>query len=174
MKIRYAPVYMEYSDSCRVWLSSDITAPDGFVCIEGWVGKGVCNMKVLILSCNTGEGHNSCAKALTESFRKKGITCDVTDSVRFISPVISTLMAKSHVFIYRYLPALFIHGTDDHFVPIEMTYKTYKACASEKRPLVVPGAEHAMSDIVDKTGYEDAILKFWQDFDKNFVNPYFI
>ncbi|MBQ8402216.1 MAG: glycosyltransferase [Clostridia bacterium] len=67
-------------------------------------------MKVLILSCNTGEGHNSCAKALTELFRKKGITCDVTDSVRFISPVISTLMAKSHVFIYRYLPALFDWG----------------------------------------------------------------
>ena len=101
---------MEDSDSCCVWLFRDRTAPDGFVCIEGWGGKGVCNMKVLRLSCNTGEGHNSCAKALTESFRKKGITCDVTDSVRFISPVISTLMAKSHVFIYRYLPALFDWG----------------------------------------------------------------
>ena len=67
-------------------------------------------MKVLILSCNTGEGHNSCAKALTESFREKGIDCDIVDSLQFISPFISALMAKSHVFLYRNLPALFDWG----------------------------------------------------------------
>lgn len=72
------------------------------------------------------------------------------------------------------IPVLFIHGTDDHFVPIEMTYENYKACASEKRLLVVPGAEHAMSYIVDRKGYENAIMKFWQDFDKNFTYPCFV
>ncbi|MBQ7922195.1 MAG: alpha/beta hydrolase [Clostridia bacterium] len=72
------------------------------------------------------------------------------------------------------IPVLFIHGTDDHFVPIEMTYENYKVCASEKRLLVVPGAEHAMSYLVDKKGYEDAILKFWQDFDEDFTHPCFV
>ena len=67
-------------------------------------------MKVLILSCNTGEGHNSCAKALQESLSKKEITCDIVDSLQFISPLISALMAKSHVFLYRNLPALFDWG----------------------------------------------------------------
>ena len=63
------------------------------------------------------------------------------------------------------VPVLFIHGTDDHFVPVEMTYKNYKACASEKRLLIVPGAEHGMSYILEQKNYEDAVLKFWKDFD---------
>ena len=63
------------------------------------------------------------------------------------------------------VPVLFIHGTDDHFVPIEMTYENYKACASERRLFIVPGAEHGMSYAVDKDGYEKATKQFWADFD---------
>ena len=63
------------------------------------------------------------------------------------------------------VPVLFIHGTDDNFVPIEMTYDNYKACVSEKRLFVVPGAEHGMSYFVDKDGYETAVKQFWKDFD---------
>ena len=59
------------------------------------------------------------------------------------------------------IPVLFIHGTDDNFVPIEMTYENYKACVSEKRLFVVPGAEHGMSYLVDKDGYETAVKQFW-------------
>lgn len=63
------------------------------------------------------------------------------------------------------IPVLFIHGTDDHFVPVEMTFENYKACASPKRLLVVPGADHAMSYYVDRNAYENAVLSFWSDFD---------
>lgn len=63
------------------------------------------------------------------------------------------------------VPVLFIHGTDDRFVPIEMTYENYKACAAPKRLLVVPGAGHGMSYFVDQKGYENAIRQFWQEFD---------
>lgn len=63
------------------------------------------------------------------------------------------------------IPVLFIHGTDDKFVPIEMTYKNYKACKSPKKLLVVPGADHAMSYFVDKQSYESAVKSFWQEFD---------
>ena len=63
------------------------------------------------------------------------------------------------------VPVLFVHGTDDRFVPIEMTYENYKACAAPKRLFVVPGAEHGMSYFVDREGYEDAVLRFWQEFD---------
>ncbi|MBQ8642822.1 MAG: alpha/beta hydrolase [Clostridia bacterium] len=65
------------------------------------------------------------------------------------------------------IPVLFIHGSDDHFVPIEMTYENHKACASEKHLLVVPGAEHAMSYIVDTAAYEDAMDRFWKRYDKS-------
>ena len=63
------------------------------------------------------------------------------------------------------VPVLFIHGTDDHFVPIEMTYENYKACVSESRLFVVPGAEHGMSYLVDKDGYEAAVKRFWSEQD---------
>ena len=52
------------------------------------------------------------------------------------------------------IPVLFVHGTDDHFVPVEMTYENYKACTSEKRLLIVPGADHCMSYLVGKSTYE--------------------
>lgn len=61
------------------------------------------------------------------------------------------------------VPVLFIHGTDDKFVPIEMTYENYKACAAPKQLLVVPGAEHGTSYLVDREGYEAATLRFWED-----------
>ncbi len=67
-------------------------------------------MKVLILSCNTGEGHNSCAGAVAESFREQGILCDTVDTLSFISPVISKCMAHGHRFVYRNLPAVFDWG----------------------------------------------------------------
>lgn len=64
------------------------------------------------------------------------------------------------------VPVLLIHGTDDKFVPVEMTYENYKACAGPKHLLVVPGAEHGMSYVVDKEGYERAIREFWAAYDR--------
>lgn len=63
------------------------------------------------------------------------------------------------------VPVIFAHGTDDTFVPVEMTYENYKACASEKRLFIVPGADHGMSYLVDRKGYEENNLRFFRDFD---------
>lgn len=63
------------------------------------------------------------------------------------------------------VPVMLIHGTDDHFVPVEMTYENYKACVSPKRLFVVPGADHGMSYYLNKEGYESAIKNFWKEFD---------
>lgn len=67
------------------------------------------------------------------------------------------------------VPVLFIHGTDDRFVPVEMTYENFKNCASKKKLFVVPGAEHGMSYVVDKEGYEKTVKDFWaeNDFQNN-------
>lgn len=51
-------------------------------------------MRVLILSCNTGEGHNSCAKALKEIFESKGHHCIIEDSLRFILRIRLTLFQR--------------------------------------------------------------------------------
>lgn len=64
------------------------------------------------------------------------------------------------------IPTLFIHGSDDHFVPVEMTYENYKACASEKKLFIVPGADHGMSYFVDKEEYEKTMKHFFSAHDK--------
>ncbi|MGN0106170.1 MAG: alpha/beta hydrolase [Hominilimicola sp.] len=63
------------------------------------------------------------------------------------------------------IPVLLIHGTDDSFVPIQMTYENYKACNAPKKLFVVPGADHGMSYYVDKDGYEATVKEFWRQFD---------
>lgn len=62
------------------------------------------------------------------------------------------------------VPVLFIHGTADRFVPVEMTYRNYLACAAPKRLLIVPGAAHAKSYITDPKSYEAALTNFWNEF----------
>lgn len=64
-------------------------------------------MRLLILSCNTGEGHNSAAKALKDCFSEQNINCDIKDALAFWSPEKSKIISKGHVFIYRKLPKLF-------------------------------------------------------------------
>jgi len=70
----------------------------------------------------------------------------------------STIEALKHCKV----PVFFAHGTDDHFVPVEMTYENYKACASEKRLLIVPGADHCLSYLMEKENYERAAKEFWE------------
>lgn len=60
------------------------------------------------------------------------------------------------------IPVLFVHGTDDHFVPVEMTYENYRACIAPKQLLVVPGADHGMSHFVEKARYEQTMQDFWK------------
>ena len=66
-------------------------------------------------------------------------------------------LAKCHVGV------LFIHGAEDHFVPVEMTYENYKACSSPKELLIVPGADHGMSYLVETERYRRTLQKFWQN-----------
>lgn len=63
------------------------------------------------------------------------------------------------------LPILFIHGSDDKFVPVDMSFENYKACAAPKDLLVVPGAIHGQSYDVDQEKYELANKFFWDKYD---------
>ena len=89
---------------------------------------------------------------IDQNFRKK---------IHMTTDSYSTLTAMKQA----KLPVLFIHGTEDHFVPIEMTYRNYQACTAPKRLVVVPGAGHAMAYYVDPTACQRAMKEFWKDFD---------
>lgn len=74
-------------------------------------------MRILILSCNTGEGHNSAAKAIQEVLHDRGIFSEITDSLAFWSPKISKFICNWHVRIYKRAPFLFNAGyrmAEDH------------------------------------------------------------
>lgn len=51
------------------------------------------------------------------------------------------------------LPFLFVHGLSDDFVPCDMTRRSYAACASEKKLLLVEGASHGVSFLHAKEEY---------------------
>lgn len=74
-------------------------------------------MRTLILSCNTGAGHNSCAKALQETFTAHGEVCDIIDALQFISERASQFISNWHTRIYLYAPKLFkagYQGAENH------------------------------------------------------------
>lgn len=63
------------------------------------------------------------------------------------------------------VPILLVHGADDHFVPVEMSYENYLACPGSRRLLVVPGADHGMSYFADPEKYTEAMQTFWAEND---------
>ena len=67
-------------------------------------------MRILILSCNTGGGHNSAGMAIKKYFSEKDIPCEMADALAFLSEKASLLVSHGHVFVYRKLPQLFGAG----------------------------------------------------------------
>ncbi len=54
-------------------------------------------MKVLVLSCNTGGGHNSCAKYIKEEFNQNGIACDFVDYFSILGDKLSKRVEKLYL-----------------------------------------------------------------------------
>lgn len=67
-------------------------------------------MRILLLSANTGGGHNAAAEALIASFAQRNIECVKKDTLAFISEIHSEIISSGHSYIYRHLPQLFGAG----------------------------------------------------------------
>ncbi|MGT2771914.1 alpha/beta hydrolase [Streptococcus marimammalium] len=63
-------------------------------------------------------------------------------------------------------PILFIHGSEDKFVPTEMVYENYEATAAPKELYIVKGADHAKTFSTDIKTYEEKIASFLKKYDK--------
>lgn len=64
-------------------------------------------MRILLLSGNTGEGHNSAAKALSEYFEAQGCQCDIHDGLQYLRFSAGDFISWGHKFVYRKLPRIF-------------------------------------------------------------------
>ena len=63
-------------------------------------------------------------------------------------------LAQSH------LPVMMIHGMEDGFVPCDMTRQAYTACTGPKQMLLVEGADHGLSVLLDPARYTSMIISF--------------
>ena len=62
------------------------------------------------------------------------------------------------------IPILFFHGDADTFVPLHHSERNLAACGRPQRLVIVPGAEHAMSALVDPERYRRELLVFlWRN-----------
>ena len=64
-------------------------------------------MNILILSCNTGQGHNSAAAAVLEAFEKRGHSAKIENALLFLSKIHDDIISDGHIFIYKNFPKLF-------------------------------------------------------------------
>lgn len=101
-------------------------------------------MRVAMLSCNTGEGHNSTAKAVQDVLTVKGVECELIDVLACLSPKFSKFLSNWHSRIYRYGPKLFDKG--------------YRAC---ERKEADPGETTAMYDLL-----AFGMKKLWSQLEK--------
>lgn len=63
--------------------------------------------KVLILSCNTGEGHNSAAGAIGVELKKQGVEFEIADPVGFRSERAKTFVSSSYNSVIKNVPKVF-------------------------------------------------------------------
>ena len=69
------------------------------------------------------------------------------------SPVEALKKSKVHV--------IFIHGDADDFIPCEMSVRNHEACASHKKLVMISGAGHGISYLVDPDNYLAALKEFF-------------
>ena len=102
-------------------------------------------MRTLLLSCNTGAGHNSCALAIQEAFLTHEEPCATVDALEFISEKASQFVSNWHTRIYRHAPRLFGSGYqgaehhDDLFREGTLLYKCITAGAEKLYEFILAG-----------------------------------
>ena len=64
-------------------------------------------MKLLVLSCDTGEGHNSAARAITEELERRGLDYTQADPLSFGRKKTAGIVAASYNGIIKKAPAAF-------------------------------------------------------------------
>ncbi len=61
-------------------------------------------------------------------------------------------------------PTLFIHGSEDAMIPVEMSKDLYKAAGCQKELLIIEGAGHAQAQAKDPVGFNGAISRFMHQY----------
>ena len=63
-------------------------------------------------------------------------------------------------------PVLFVHGSEDRFVPVSNTLRNYQACQAEKELLLVKGARHIQSYLLGGDQYREKLRAWFRKYDR--------
>lgn len=64
-------------------------------------------MKVLMLSCNTGQGHNTAARAVMEELERRGVQCEMRDALAFAGELASKVVSNTYIKMATDAPKVF-------------------------------------------------------------------
>ena len=95
-------------------------------------------MKVLILSCNTGEGHNSAGKAVKEAVERAGHEAVMMDMMILAGPRVSAVVGGTYVKIVKYVPRIFqlLYRAGSAITSPRRKSPVYAACSLMDRKLI--------------------------------------
>ncbi len=84
-------------------------------------------MKILLLSCSTGGGHDAAATALQEYLESKGAECILIDSIELTSKSLSKRIDKAYTSIVNNRPSLFkkIYSFSDWYGKLKIKSPVY-------------------------------------------------
>ena len=116
-------------------------------------------MRILILSGNTGEGHNSAARAMQEYFSARGSECRILDGLQFLSRPRNEFICKSHVFLYRKLPLVYGMGyrLEEYQAQHQPYQKKLKAKAARMTRRSLPRRKRVLQTYLEDGGF-DAVI----------------
>ncbi len=94
-------------------------------------------MKILLLSCFTGEGHNSAARAIEEELKRRRIACELTDPVAFQSERARHWVSSCYNNMIKKVPGAFgaLYKAGDLYSSTGITSPVYLANAHYARNL---------------------------------------
>lgn len=108
-------------------------------------------MRIIMLSCNTGEGHNSTARAIQDVLKARGVECRIVDVLACLSPGFSKFVCNWHARLYKYAPKLW-----------DVSYRAFenKELRSDERAMLselLSFGTKKLQSILDEGNY-DAII----------------
>ena len=120
-------------------------------------------MRILILSCNTGKGHDSCAAAIQQAIEAEGgCQCQRADALSFVPGHFSKLASSVHVFVYRHIPGLFAwgyHFAENHAYLLQAGAVPYRFLSRGSRRLKAYLQSHPADTVVCTHPFASIVLQ---------------
>lgn len=113
-------------------------------------------MKVLVLSCNTGEGHNAAGRAIYEKFVQMGVECDFVDTLAIAGRKVSRAVNNSYVGITTSVPAVFgmIYSIGRAVSDLNTQHLHFKSPVYAANTLY----RKKLAKFIDEGGYDVAVM----------------